>query len=101
MGRGCAVNTEHHISRTARRLRRLSVAAVATLVPIAFASCGDDDDSPDDTEVEGVTSEVTDTSMVSVDSEVTIGTTLTSEVEVTDVEVSEVEVTEPGATTSG
>ena len=61
---------------------------------LGAAACGDDDDTPDDTEIDVVTSDVTESSMVSVDSEVTIGTTLTSEVEVTEVEtdVSEVVV---------
>ena len=65
------------------------------VLPLAAATCGDDDDTPDDTDVDVVTSDVTGSSVVPVDSEVTIGTTLTSEVLVTEVEtdVSEVEVT--------
>ena len=84
-----------------RRRARGGLAAVCVGV-LAFATaCGDDDDSPDDTEVEVVTSDVTQTSVVTVESEVTLGTVVTSEVEVTEstVVTSEVVSTEPGVTT--
>lgn len=86
---------EHPAPTVPSRRRALALAGVSAALVFGAAACGDDEDeTPDDTEIDAVTSEVTETSTVSVDSEVTIGTTLTSEVEVTDVEtdVSEVEV---------
>lgn len=85
-------------SVTRRRARGGLAAMCVGLLAFATA-CGDDDDTPDDTEVDVITSDVTATSVVTVDSEVTLGTTVTSEVEVTEVMTSEVVVTEPGVTT--
>ena len=77
------------------RVRRTALLGALVVLPLAAAACSDDDDSPDDTDVDVVTSDVSGSSVVPVDSEVTIGTTLTSEVLVTEVEtdVSEVEAT--------
>ena len=57
----------------------LALSAVGVL---AFAACGDDDDDggSDTTEVETITSEVTEESVVSEESEVVEGTTVESEV---------------------
>jgi hypothetical protein len=88
----------NHASRSPRRIA--SIVAVGIVSVAGFAACGDDDDTPDETEVETVTSDVTTESEVTVDSEVTLGTTVSSEVEVTDIEtdVSEVEVGGPVTT---
>ncbi len=57
----------------------LALSAVGVL---AFAACGDDDDDggSDTTEVETITSDVTEESVVSEESEVVEGTTVESEV---------------------
>jgi len=88
------------MTRTHRTRAGLAAVCVATFA-LTAAACGDDDDSPDETDVDVVTSEVTQTSVVSVGSEVTIGTVVTSEVEVTETTTltSEVVKTEPGVTT--
>ena len=78
----------------------LALSAVGVL---ALSACGDDDDDDggDTTDVEAITSEVTETSVVSQDSEVVEGTTVESEVEVTEVEESVVVATEAGVGTEG
>lgn len=91
-------------NHTVTLTRRISSLAAIGIVSVAgLAACGDDDDTPDETEIETVTSDVTAESEVSVDSEVTLGTTVSSEVEVTEVQtdVSEVEVGDPALTTEG
>jgi hypothetical protein len=91
------VNMNHSMTR--RRARSGIAAMCVGLLAFATACGDDDDDTPDGTEVDVVTSDVTETSEVTVESEVTLGTTVTSEVEVTEVETSEVVSTEPGVTT--
>ena len=90
------MNTKTRTHRT-----RAGLAAVCVATFALTAACGDDDDSPDETDVDVVTSEVTQTSVVSVGSEVTVGTVVTSQVEVTETTTltSEVVKTEPGVTT--
>lgn len=89
----------NHVVSLPRRISAL--AAIGAVSVAGFAACGDDDDSPDGTEIETITSDVTANSEVTVDSEVTLGTTVSSEVQVTDIEtdVSEVEVGDPSLTT--
>lgn len=84
-------------SSPARSRLRLAAAPLAIAgLSFGLVACGDDDNEPDDTEIDVETSDVSVTSVVTVDSEVTTDTVLTSEVEVTEIEtdVSEVEITE-------
>jgi hypothetical protein len=82
------------------RIGRVVVAIGATLV-LTTAACGDDDDDTPSTSIEVETSDVSETSVVTNESEVTLGTTVSSEVTETTTFTSEVEITEPGVTTSG
>ena len=93
-GRGNQRPMREQTRPNSSRRRVAALTGITAMFVLGAAACGDDDDTPDDTEIDVVTSDVTESSMVSVDSEVTIGTTLTSEVEVTEVEtdVSEVVV---------
>ena len=87
---------------TAPPMKKLLVLSAVGV--LAFAACGDDDDDGSDTtEVETITSEVTEESVVSEESEVVEGTTVESEVTEESVvtEESIVVETEAGVGTEG
>ena len=88
---------------TAPRMKKL--LALSAVGVLAFAACGDDDDDggSDTTEVETITSDVTEESVVSEESEVVEGTTVESEVTEESVvtEESIVVETEAGVGTEG
>ena len=88
---------------TAPRMKKL--LALSAVGVLAFAACGDDDDDggSDTTDVETITSDVTEESVVSEESEVVEGTTVESEVTEESVvtEESIVVETEAGVGTEG
>jgi hypothetical protein len=87
-----------------RKLFALSAVALPVAV-LGLAACGDDDDDggSDTTEVETITSEVTEESVVAVQETVVEGTTVESEVQVTETSTEEsvVVATEAGVGTDG